>query len=103
MDINKRYGMGTVEEFTVVGYEMGTGRCFGELGCLYIKTGPGLVDTTPVALGFSNEQRTTLWAIKDQLAGKKVRVMHAGRHTSANGAQTLVMPVFKGLVEGEDI
>jgi DNA ligase 1 len=80
------------EDFPVVGSYEGRGRHRGRLGGLIIQLPDG--QTNNVGGGFSDQQRTELWSVRDQLVGLVVEVAYKW-HTPDNKLREPVLVRFR--------
>jgi DNA ligase-1 len=66
-----------VDEYRVVGWAEGDGRNAGRLGALVIEVQDGV--TCNVGGGYSDELRNTIWATRDTMVGRTIRVKYKGK------------------------
>jgi DNA ligase-1 len=92
---------------TVVGYEEGTGRNQGRLGALICEgEDSGKTISVNCGSGFSDGDRTELWAGRDSLVGQVVEVRADAITQNQDGTYSLRFPRFKtfrGFKKGEKI
>jgi len=83
----------------IIGYEEGTGRNAGRLGAFIILYRG---EQVKVGAGLTDEQRESLWLVKDDLIAKKVWVEFEAQDESKSGMQAKVrFPVFVRLRESK--
>ena len=92
---------------TVTGYEEGTGRNQSRLGALICEGGDdGKTICVNCGSGFSDDDRTELWAGRDSLVGQVVEVRADAVTQNQDGTYSLRFPRFKtfrGFKKGEKI
>ena len=92
---------------TVIGYEEGTGRNQGRLGALICEgEDSGKTISVNCGSGFSDGDRTELWAGRDSLVGQVVEVRADAITQNQDGTYSLRFPRFKtfrGFKKGEKL
>jgi ATP-dependent DNA ligase len=83
-------------DLRIVGYEEGTGKYVGRLGAIICESGStdNRVLTVNVGSGFSDDLRTNLWHIRDELLGKIVALKYNSRIKNKQGGDSLFLPIF---------
>ena len=83
-------------DLRIVGYEEGTGKYVGRLGAIICESGStdDRVLTVNVGSGFSDDLRTNLWHIRDELLGKIVALKYNSRIKNKQGGDSLFLPIF---------
>ena len=83
-------------DLRIVGYEEGTGKYVGRLGAIICESGStdDRVLTVNVGSGFSDDLRTGLWNIRDELLGKIVALKYNSRIKNKQGGDSLFLPIF---------
>ena len=83
-------------DLRIVGYEEGTGKYVGRLGAIICESGStdNRVLTVNVGSGFSDDLRTDLWNIRDELLGKIVALKYNSRIKNKQGGDSLFLPIF---------
>lgn len=83
-------------DLRIVGYEEGTGKYVGRLGAIICESGStdDRVLTVNVGSGFSDDLRTDLWNIRDDLLGKIVALKYNSRIKNKQGGDSLFLPIF---------
>jgi DNA ligase-1 len=92
---------------TVTAVEEGTGRNVGKLGALVCEgTDDGKDIVVNVGSGFSDDNRETYWAARDQVVGKVVEVRADAVTQNQDGTYSLRFPrflTFRGFNNGEKL
>lgn len=92
---------------TVTAVEEGTGRNIGKLGALVCEgTDDGKDIVVNVGSGFSDDNRETYWAARDQVVGKVVEVRADAVTQNQDGTYSLRFPrflTFRGFNNGEKL
>ncbi len=79
-------------DLKIIGYEEGTGRLEGTLGALVLEYKG---NTVKVGSGFTDEQRTELWANRNDIIGSLCEVKYKEISSDKNtGLESLQFPVF---------
>ena len=79
----------------VIGYEEGDGRLKGTLGTLFVDYKGNRVG---VGSGYTDEQRTLIWANKDNIEGAIIEVKYKEiTKDKKTGLESLQFPVFVGI------
>lgn len=83
-------------DLRIVGYEEGTGKYVGRLGAIICESGStdNRVLTVNVGSGFSDDLRTDLWNIRNELLGKIVALKYNSRIKNKQGGDSLFLPIF---------
>ena len=68
----------------------------GKLGAIVCQSGPADNKTITVSVGsgFSDDHRSDLWNIRDQLLGKIVALKYNSRIKNKQGGDSLFLPIF---------
>ena len=82
-------------DLKVIGYEEGDGRLKGTLGTLFVDYKGNRVG---VGSGYTDEQRTLIWANKDNIEGTIIEVKYKEiTKDKKTGLESLQFPVFVGI------
>jgi DNA ligase 1 len=80
-------------DMELTGFEEGSGRLAGTLGAALVRYKDG--QTVKVGSGFSDEQRSDIWANKGRYLGTIIEVQYFEETTNADGGSSLRFPVFR--------
>lgn len=83
-------------DLQIVDVQEGTGKYVGKLGAIVCQSGPtdNKTITVSVGSGFSDDHRSDLWNIRDQLLGKIVALKYNSRIQNKQGGDSLFLPIF---------
>ena len=83
-------------DLQIIDVQEGTGKYVGKLGAIVCQSGPtdNKTITVSVGSGFSDDHRSDLWNIRDQLLGKIVALKYNSRIQNKQGGDSLFLPIF---------
>ena len=83
-------------DLQIIDVQEGTGKYVGKLGAIVCQSGPtdNKTITVSVGSGFSDDHRSDLWNIRDQLLGKIVALKYNSRIKNKQGGDSLFLPIF---------